>query len=86
MENLRINTVYVADIDTIAFPFDYDQDSVTQVKDFEIILSSFASLANVFAIPYNSVYVAIMQHGRIVRLYVCILLFMIAFEDHRFVS
>lgn len=57
MENLRINTVYVADIDTIAFPFDYDQDSVTQVKDFEIILSSFASLANIFAISYNSVYV-----------------------------
>ena len=57
MENLRINTVYVADIDTIAFPFDYDQDSVTQMKDFEVILSSFASLANVFAIPYNSVYV-----------------------------
>ena len=56
MAAIQVNAVYIADMDTIAFPNNYDEDSVIQRDDFESILAAFASLANLFFIPSNNYY------------------------------
>ena len=56
MAAIQVNAVYIADLDTIAFPNNYDEDSVIQRADFESILAAFASLANLFFIPSNNYY------------------------------
>ena len=56
MTNIQVNAVYIADMDAIAFPNNYDEDSVTQRADFESALTDLASLANLFILPSNSYY------------------------------
>lgn len=56
MAPIQVNAVYIADMDTIAFPNNYDEDSVIQRADFESVLAAFASLTNLFFIPSNNYY------------------------------